>query len=84
MRSFFKYSREFLIKYYIRDTPLGKLVRIFNSLLDVKNHIEKFLADKPQRFRKNGIFQSRERPKNPLNLFDGCKNTRRFRLLDRR
>ena len=33
---------------------LGKFVRIFNSLVGIKNHIEKFFAEEPESFRKHG------------------------------
>ena len=39
---------------------LGKFVRIFNSLVGIKNHIEKFIAEEPESFRKHGIFKLRE------------------------
>jgi len=33
----------------------------FNFLVDIKNHIEKFFAKKPENFWKDGIFKLRER-----------------------
>lgn len=39
---------------------LGKFVPIFNSLFDIKNHIGKFSAEKPERFFEHGIFKLRE------------------------
>ncbi|XP_018046256.1 PREDICTED: histone-lysine N-methyltransferase SETMAR-like [Atta colombica] len=33
----------------------------FNSLVEVKNHLEKFFAEKPERFWKDGIFKLPER-----------------------
>ncbi|EZA55050.1 Histone-lysine N-methyltransferase SETMAR [Ooceraea biroi] len=33
----------------------------FNSLIDIKNHLEEFFAEKPKKFWENGIFQLRER-----------------------
>ena len=33
---------------------LGQFVQISNSLVDVKNHTEKFVAEKSERFRKHG------------------------------
>jgi len=33
----------------------------FNSLVEVKNHLEKFFAEKPERFWKDGIFKMPER-----------------------
>lgn len=29
----------------------------FNSLVEIKNHVEKFFAEKPERFWKDGIFK---------------------------
>ncbi|EZA54736.1 Histone-lysine N-methyltransferase SETMAR [Ooceraea biroi] len=33
----------------------------FNSLIDIKNHLEEFFAEKPKKFWENGIFQLCER-----------------------
>jgi len=33
----------------------------FNSLIEVKNHLEKFFAEKLERFWKDGIFKLPER-----------------------
>jgi len=33
----------------------------FNSLVEIKNHLEKFFAEKPERFWKDGIFKLPER-----------------------
>jgi len=33
----------------------------FNSLVEVKNHLKKFFAEKPERFWKDGIFKLPER-----------------------
>ncbi|XP_012060168.1 PREDICTED: histone-lysine N-methyltransferase SETMAR-like [Atta cephalotes] len=33
----------------------------FNSLIEIKNHLEKFFAEKPERFWKDGIFKLPER-----------------------
>jgi len=33
----------------------------FNSLVEVKNHLEKFFTEKPERFWKDGIFKLPER-----------------------
>lgn len=40
---------------------LEKFVLIFNSLVEIKNHIEKFFAEKPGRFWEDEIFKLRER-----------------------
>lgn len=40
---------------------LGKFVRIFNSLIDIENHIEEFFSEEPERFCKDGTSKSRER-----------------------
>ena len=40
---------------------LGKFVSIFNSLVDIKNHIGKLFAEKPETFWKDGILELRER-----------------------
>lgn len=40
---------------------LEKFVPIFNSLVDIKNNIEQFFAEKPGRFWKDEIFKLRER-----------------------
>ena len=36
-------------------------IKNFNSSIDIKIHIEKFLAEKPERFCKDGIFKLHER-----------------------
>jgi len=33
----------------------------FNSLVEIKDHVEKFFAEKPERFWKDGIFKLPER-----------------------
>lgn len=40
---------------------LEKFVPIFNSLVDIKNHTEKFFAEKSGRFWKDEIFKLRDR-----------------------
>lgn len=40
---------------------LEKCVPIFNSLDDIKNHGEKFFAEKPERLFKDGLFKLHER-----------------------
>lgn len=57
---------------------LGKFVPIFNSSVDIKNHIEKLFSEEPERFWKHGTFKSRERwrkivgNKMPSIQFDKC------------
>lgn len=40
---------------------LGNCVPIFNSLDNIKNHSEKFFAEKPERLWKDGLSKLRER-----------------------
>ncbi|EZA50238.1 Histone-lysine N-methyltransferase SETMAR [Ooceraea biroi] len=42
----------------VRNSLSGKN---FDSLIDIKNHLEEFFVEKPKKFWENGIFQLRER-----------------------